>query len=301
MANGGINRLPLEIHDAIIGQLRGNKDQVNGWSNVAKKDLWACSLVCRTWKFITQAYLFRDIGYTFCQAPRARSPIQKLQSFLQENTRLAEYIQSLRLSHSIAIAMDHEDAIDIGLLRDVLQLLPHLREVSLNAMTIDRETKYVLPPTRPSVAHVHIEYDDFFLLDRPGVLPDIPAILACFDEIHTVTLNYCNVDFDLPPGLEASHPLSVHRLPVVQRLKLIEVDNIATDLPALLSRSMDTAEIQTLTLCSDESEHAELFEFLSPSLKRLYIEPELDKPCTSVLLDRCTAFAKTDISDSWRS
>lgn len=260
------DRFPVEIIEAIV-------DHVRPFQNMVKEDLLSCSLVSRTWQSIAQPHIFHEISYNFVESAGSRARLEGFYSFLQKSPRISSYIHIFRLNQGIAYTIANRDTLDIGLFKAVLQLLPHLRELSMDGLLVTRETNYSLSSARPSLARVHIKYGLFFAVDRPSIRLDIPAILACFQEVDTLVLSYSDLNFGLPTRLESTHPLSAYRPPLVRRLILSGTGNMANDLPAFLSRCIDTSDIRTLTIKTDVSEHSKLFDFLGPTLERFCIPP----------------------------
>lgn len=191
-----MSALPAEIVDMVLLEL-----QSNDWQDTEKRDLSACAQVCRNWRDAVRKHLFSGLTVSFRDLSRAvhdeflaaegcpswrqvipayKTPyktLKMLREFLQESQEVAQAIRRLKLvcypscvvpryfnpPAVLALFVDRDDS-DLAVFASVLRQLPHLRELTLVDVVLERSSfirLYTsLQPSFPSVEKLTIHYDD---------------------------------------------------------------------------------------------------------------------------------------------
>lgn len=223
MAEAEVLALPPELFDNILSYLQPTSqfDSAEGIAvkeyDTLKRDLLACSLVCRTWRDLTLRYLFSDVRVLFSTsddvddargAPillrflsygslySGRTSLANFYAFLSQSPHIGSCIRKLRLelfpikkvAGAHILQWTTEDYPSQSLLLDILNrdTLPHLTHVQLRDVYL--HSKNLDPSITDSVSHleeVHIACGGIYRVS----LPDLSNILSLFTDVDHLHLS----------------------------------------------------------------------------------------------------------------
>lgn len=284
-----VETLPAEIIDDILKYFHDDRWKAPFHVNCeAKPSLRACTLVCRRWRELAQAHLYRGVYYSFmeddndggratagipgsrwCAYPNGNicRPVKTLAmflAFLARSPRIASYIYHLVLdAHAHSDTTHHwmyteNHGVCVSILSKVVHILPHLKDLYLRDVLVRPSLDFVSPSDRPSesLRQLHIICDGSF---HHSV--DISCILSCFRRIGTLRLVF--------PGLTRTVAGTVTDCEVTNVL-LDANDHRIDTLIETLYGSLRTDSVRGMTVIGVTVwRYQSLIDKLSPGLEEL--------------------------------
>lgn len=210
-------QLPVEIFDEIFKHLHDDNWKVPFRTDCdAKPSLVACTLVCRGWRMLAQAHLFRNVYYSFMEVSdddlypaveipgcrwreyqdvnlcQPRKTLAMLHGFLTSSPRIASSIQRLVLdAHNLSTQAKRPlytevDGVYVSDLYDLLQDMPRLQDLCLrNVIVLPSSGFAKLSSARSSLRLLHIICDAVW-----NYATDISLVLSCFQRVDSLRLAY---------------------------------------------------------------------------------------------------------------
>ncbi|GJE96454.1 hypothetical protein PsYK624_126510 [Phanerochaete sordida] len=255
-------RLPQELVDLVLAQLRGDK-----------KALKACSLVCWAWALSSATLLHEEFKWPPCswQASCEAAGLDAqdasytiLLEALAASPRLRESVHMLRITtHRRYCTQAYENGGSlVSAVCRLLKLLPHLRSLSLPMDDIDLTTSVKDPELEGQQGFA---IDDLSLRCPPHA---IPILLSVFRRISKLSIRISYVRHDegeaAPPS---SHPI----VPV--EVRSIDVHEDAKDVLPILQHIIIPAAVHALSLdCTPTVDQPEVLAFVRSLQSLQYLE-----------------------------
>ena len=304
---------PLELVDLFLEYLHPDDQKVNAqpgsWRQLErreepeavrrKRDLHACSLVCRGWNGITRAHLFRDVMFVV-RAPHKKRGKEAYKTFvdyddfLKASPAVAASVRRLRLDFPNQYRYDvGTQKLDPRILSLFLSRLPvlaelHLRNVYLTRPPVPRNTDPAESYTRLSLTRVQIDHTEAnHVSDYHNVaVSDIEIImlLGLFDSAETLHLSGLGIRED--PTLLLDDYAGPERL-TVKRLVLERAHNGPALFFALRNagslnsiRSFEIRMVAELEENYDMMKKPDFLALIKPTLEHLVIRLQRSNmPC----------------------
>ncbi|KAI0352913.1 hypothetical protein OH77DRAFT_1428028 [Trametes cingulata] len=215
--------------------------------------LSACSLVCKSWTPLAQAYLFENLHIT------ADKGLDRFLAFLENTPHVAVAVRSL----SIRPGLFHvrlEDVADLDespkpaspalfptLLMNILSNLPALSSLYLERMTLlgwPRDTPLPTVPVRLRVLTL------FVLTYKLSSTPDLmPVDFLTFFELDELRLLDCTCDISLDAHFSDVHVLPVATQPVAKKLDISGHDELLRFSIERGCGGVDPKHVESVVLC----------------------------------------------------
>ena len=197
-----IENFALELIEQIIGELDESQD---------KASLGSCALVCKDWRMISHAFMFKSI--TLDESWSEAYDLMRIEigtQLLQEDAILRPLVRS--------VFMNVLDDLDTMLQRgfELLELLPRIQEVRLHNVDFTREWSISddtipivirsLHAFMPSIEHITLSMVTF------SSFQDLENILRAAPNLHSFSLDYVEWPMEKQKQMFSTLPKHTPRL-----------------------------------------------------------------------------------------
>ncbi|GJE84465.1 hypothetical protein PsYK624_005410 [Phanerochaete sordida] len=284
--------LPTELVDHCLLHVRYGWEDDIPYRSTTDGDLKSCSLVCRSWRTLAQAYLFHDFFYPFTKAENHDSmrvetsygelasavdpppTLEALRVFLCAHPHLASRIRIMHLQ-SDSRELDFETSlpdhsVDQSLFATLLSLLPRLQQLFLCNVVLEAtrpaDELHMLPSLQALTLHYGEEYDYVAAED----LQKIVASFAQIDKLALATSSYIQT-IQAPENELSPLPRPVN----VQHIVLPELGRVSAPLLVdVLSRTVQMPQLRRLDIPSESADYQGIVNALSHGLEELHLNLE---------------------------
>ncbi|KAF8889470.1 hypothetical protein CPB85DRAFT_275390 [Mucidula mucida] len=238
---GPIPTLPQEVIDVVIDQLVD-----------CPSSLKACSLVCSSWTYYSQAQLFSNILLDGTPYPSVQAvpPIVKFTRFLRKAPRFARFVRTLEIKDGDDYITNRWLLGSVGRLESLLPILTNVHTFHLNFRSLSWGAAHIVKkPLREMLQHSELRH-----VTISGIMgiPSLDHLFSLFGKGSNVRdLHLVNVQTNGPSDESRVYVPGSVKLPLdVITLSLSSTDilNLADWVP-LSTRVADFSGLRRLRIC----------------------------------------------------